>query len=169
MVMVSEQALTFLLTVLTGCLLGLVYDLIRIFRRIIRHNNLALNMEDFLFFIICGFLVFFILFNDNYGEIRFFSLIGATLGTIIYFFSLSCIIIELGTKLILKLLMFIKLIISIIVYPIKLILNVVLFPFKILYRFMRKHTNKKLTKTRKWFKIKGRGIKRSIKVIFKKV
>ncbi|WP_408646597.1 spore cortex biosynthesis protein YabQ [Vallitalea okinawensis] len=167
--MVSEQALTFILTVLTGCLLGLVYDLIRIIRRIIRHNNIAMNMEDFLFFILCGFVVFLILFNDNYGEIRFFSLIGATLGTIIYFFSLSSMIVELGTRLILKLLMFLNLIINVILYPIKLVLNVLLFPFKILYRFMRTHTNKKLTKTKKWFKIKGRGVKRSIKVIFKKV
>lgn len=166
---VNEQAITFLLTVMGGCIIGLTYDCIRIFRRIIKHNNLVMNIEDLLYFILCGLFIFFILFNKNYGEIRAFSLFGSLLGGIIYFLSLSPIIVEYGTKIIGTLLKLLKTIILFILKPILLLLKIIFFPIRIIYRIFNKVFNNKLTKSKKWVKIKGRNLKRVLKVIFKKV
>lgn len=169
MVLVSEQAITFLLTVFAGCIIGLVYDIIRIVRRVIPHRHWAINVEDFLFFIFCGVWFFYILFSDNYGEIRLFSFIGLLLGVVIYFCSLSPIIVRGGTFVMEKLLQVIWAILTVIIYPIRLLLRIILFPFRKVGRFVSKHSKRKLTKSRKWFMMKWKGALRSIRVIIRKI
>ena len=43
---------------LMGILITVLYDILRILRRILPHNILAVSVEDFLYWIVCSLLVF---------------------------------------------------------------------------------------------------------------
>ena len=43
---------------LCGMFLALLYDLLRLFRRLVRHGNFALAVEDLLYWLACALLVF---------------------------------------------------------------------------------------------------------------
>lgn len=169
MILVSQQAITFLLTVFAGCVMTFIYDGIRIVRRIVPHRNIVINIEDFIYFVGCGVWFFVILFSDNYGEIRFFSIIGMFIGIILYLLTLSPLVVKSGTFILKKILRFLYYAVYTVLYPIRLLFRIILYPFIRAGRVVKKHSKRKLTKSRKWFIMKGRHIFRSIKVIIKKI
>lgn len=67
-----------------GIILMFMYDIIRIFRRIISHNNLFISIEDIIFWIISAFIIFIVMYFQNNGIIRSFSIIAMILGMILY-------------------------------------------------------------------------------------
>ena len=67
-----------------GILMMVLYDLIRIFRRLIRHSVLAVAVEDVLYWIVCGILIFRMLYLENSGAIRGFAIAAVVLGMILY-------------------------------------------------------------------------------------
>ena len=81
--MVSEN--TFLLhALLMGIFITFIYDLIRIFRRVIPHNGLGISIEDLLFWIYCGAEVFLLMYHEGNGNLRWFAVGGAFLGMYLY-------------------------------------------------------------------------------------
>ncbi|MCL2170700.1 MAG: spore cortex biosynthesis protein YabQ [Defluviitaleaceae bacterium] len=81
----SHQTIIFLATVLLGVLTGFAYDLLRVFRRIIRHNKIAMHFEDCVFWISAAIFIFFFLLTHNFGEVRIFAIVGVLLGMLLYF------------------------------------------------------------------------------------
>lgn len=90
----------FLISVLCGAILLLVYDIFRILRRIIKHNGGFVALEDLLFWVGASLFIFVMLFKENDGIIRGFAIIGMTAGMLLYHYILSDIIVNLVTKLI---------------------------------------------------------------------
>lgn len=76
----------FLLTsMMWGMILALIYDFIRIFRRIAAHKGIIwIFAEDIVFWMCCGFVIFYVTFLINDGIVRSFSLIGFGAGAVIY-------------------------------------------------------------------------------------
>ncbi len=68
---------------LWGIILALLYDLLRCLRRLIRHGNFALAIEDLLYWIGCGMLVFRMLYEENSGAIRGFAIAAVILGMLL--------------------------------------------------------------------------------------
>ncbi|MCT4597513.1 MAG: spore cortex biosynthesis protein YabQ [Vallitalea sp.] len=158
--LVSTQAITFMLSVLNGLFLGVIYDFIRIFRRIIKHSRLVVNVEDFIFWVFGSLIIFIEIFNNNDGTIRGFLYIGVFLGLILYFLLISKWVLTIFMKLygiIKKILAFIF---KIIIKPIKLIFH----PLIIIHR----KAYKLLKKFRKWLIIRYKKMKKQIKIIAKK-
>lgn len=56
---------------LMGILLMALYDVLRIFRRVVRHNIIAVSLEDMIFWIICMAAVFELLRVMNHGVYRY--------------------------------------------------------------------------------------------------
>ena len=83
------QAQLFLLTVLLGGGMGLVYDGLRVFRHGLPHKRFWIQMEDGLFWLTAVFLVFGVMLHASIGEIRFFSIFGLFGGMGLYFLALS--------------------------------------------------------------------------------
>ena len=52
---------------LMGILITVLYDVLRIVRRIIPHNIVAVSLEDFLYWIFCSILVFLMLIRKITG------------------------------------------------------------------------------------------------------
>lgn len=74
-----------LTSMMWGMVLALVYDFIRIFRRIALHKGIMLIFaEDIVFWMCSGFVIFHVTFLINDGIVRSFSLAGFALGAFIY-------------------------------------------------------------------------------------
>ena len=96
----SGQAWLFLFTVITGFVIGFIYDIFRILRKTIPHSYLMVQLEDILYWICVSLLMFYFMLHRNYGEIRLFSIAGAALGGVLYFLTLSPVIIKVSVAVI---------------------------------------------------------------------
>jgi len=93
---INSELNVFLLVVCVGFFLGVIYDLIRIARRVYKHGSLAINIEDLIFWVFTIFILFEFLRYNNSGEFRGFILIGCVIGSILYFSLLSNILFKMG-------------------------------------------------------------------------
>lgn len=171
-VSISEQAQIFLAAVEAGIIIGIFYDLFRIIRKILPHPNWVIQLEDFIFWIIVSGFMFFVLFSKNYGEIRGFALIGAFLGNMIYFFTLSIWLMKFSDWIIDWIKRIIRVVIRILLIPIKLIIKILYYPYKwISYpmRILGVRTKILVHKSKSRVKRKSRQMLRELYIIYKKV
>lgn len=69
---------------LLGVFVTLLYDLLRIFRRIVPHNLFFVSVEDLGFWVYCGAEVFLLMYRESNGTLRWFAVFGALLGMALY-------------------------------------------------------------------------------------
>lgn len=69
---------------LHGMVITLVYDEIRIFRRIIAHGNFWIGVEDFLFWIWTSLWIFSVLYRENDGSFRMYTILAMVSGMLLY-------------------------------------------------------------------------------------
>lgn len=81
---VSFENLFLCYSVGMGIFITFVYDLLRIIRRVVRHNNFFVSLEDFLFWIFCAIAVFALMYRVGNGSLRWFAVIGALAGMGVY-------------------------------------------------------------------------------------
>ncbi|MBQ2823184.1 MAG: spore cortex biosynthesis protein YabQ [Oscillospiraceae bacterium] len=88
---VSEQLLQFLLSVVLGAGLGVVYDVFRVIRIVFpfARKKGAVCVGDIIFMVLCGFAVFLFAAMFCRGEVRFFCIFGAVPGFILYMLTLG--------------------------------------------------------------------------------
>ncbi|PHV70365.1 hypothetical protein CS063_10825 [Sporanaerobium hydrogeniformans] len=97
---VSSQTLLFITCIEIGILMGTLFDLVRIFRKLIKHPNFLVQMEDAIYWVGCAFISFYLLYITNYAAIRPFAFIGMLLGGIFYFSTFSIIFMKIATAVI---------------------------------------------------------------------
>lgn len=81
-----------------GAVITCIYDGFLILRRLIRHNMLFISLEDLIFWIVCAIGVFGVLYEENNGTLRWFAVVGAALGMLVYKKTLSPFVIRVITK-----------------------------------------------------------------------
>ncbi len=123
----TNQALLFLYSVIFGFVVGFFYDILRVFRRIIKHHKILIHIEDFLYWIFLTATLFFIMLSINNGEIRFFLFPGVFIGMILYYHTVSGLFLKTSDKII-------KLIKTVLLFAIRLIL----LPLKSVYDLFKK-------------------------------
>lgn len=69
---------------LMGIFITFVYDILRILRRIIPHGNFMVSIEDIGFWIYCGVKVFVLMYHESNGTLRWFAILGALVGMLVY-------------------------------------------------------------------------------------
>ena len=69
---------------LLGIIMVIIYDGIRIFRRVIPHGTAAVALEDILYWLVCGISIFRMLYVENSGAIRGFAIAAVVLGMLLY-------------------------------------------------------------------------------------
>ncbi len=67
-----------------GVWLMILYDMLRVFRAVLPHGTLAVNLEDLVYFVYCGFQTFDLLYVYQNGTIRFYAVGAIGLGMILY-------------------------------------------------------------------------------------
>ena len=81
---IRYEAWLLMLSLATGGWLMLVYDTIRVFRLMIRHNAFAVGLEDFFYWIGAGVVTFNLLYQQNDGGLRAYVIGGVLGGMILY-------------------------------------------------------------------------------------
>lgn len=86
---ILKEADILLKAFVTGVILMLVYDLLRIARKLIPHGIFFISLEDLLFWMSSAVVIFAMLFRENDGYLRAFSIGGVILGMTLYGLTLS--------------------------------------------------------------------------------
>lgn len=107
----------FLMSVFYGMLIFFLYDCIRIVRRIIPHIGFLVGLEDIIFWVISGIMMFQMMYKQNNGIIRGFVIVGISIGMVIYLHLFSNLLVNGMTKIIKTILHIIKKIIIILLKP----------------------------------------------------
>ncbi|MBO5260437.1 MAG: spore cortex biosynthesis protein YabQ [Agathobacter sp.] len=98
---ILDEAGVFWDGLILGVLLVAGYDLVRVFRRLIRHGILWVSIEDCVYWIVCAVLMFAMLYQNNDGRIRAYIFGAAVLGGILYHLLLGKHFIRIISKVIL--------------------------------------------------------------------
>lgn len=117
-----NQAYLFIIFCATGVLIGLVFDVFRIIRKLFKTPDFLTYIEDIFFWIISGLILIYSIFIFNNGEIRLYMFIAISLGIITYILTFSRFFVIIGYKFS----NFVK----------KLIINILIIPFKILKKLL---------------------------------
>ncbi len=91
---IRQETAVFLIFILHGAALTFLYDLLRALRRCFRHGLVILSIEDFLFWLLAGFLTFYLAFQKNDGIIRDYAAAGILIGFLLYHFTFSHLVVE---------------------------------------------------------------------------
>lgn len=151
----SEQAVNFLILVAAGAAAGIMYDLVRILRRLVRHGTLLLNAEDIVFWFLFTLGIMLIILWESNGVLRFFSVAAPIIGMILYFGMLSPLFMPPATAAAGFIVKTAMVIVHIFCVPLAFIVNLFLLPIKkvkkVLYKFNKivKRLLKKLWKYEK--------------------
>ena len=114
---VYNQLFCLLIFILTGLVIGILFDIFRILRKSFKTADFITYLEDIIFWILTGCIMLFSIFIFNNGEIRGYVFIGIAIGIISYMLIISRFFVKISVSII----KFIKKILS---YPIKLIKNI---------------------------------------------
>lgn len=93
---IYDEMRLFLVCMLLGAVLALVYDLIRILRMLFHHKDFLVDVEDLLFWLFTAWLVFRTLFAYNRGALRGYAFLGLFLGFLLYAFTFSRILLKMA-------------------------------------------------------------------------
>lgn len=72
------------ISIAAGLGMAFVYDLLRLFRHLVPHGRVVTDAEDLLYWTVCFFASFTLLYYGNNGIIRFAAVLGAALGMVLY-------------------------------------------------------------------------------------
>lgn len=150
----QKQAQLFLLTILLGGSMGLVYDGLRIFRHTFPHKKFWIQTEDGLFWFAAVFLVFGVMLRASGGEIRFFSILGLFGGMGVYFLALSSFVLAVSDRVLWVLKRVLHLFWQIVITPFRLIFLPFRKPLQKIRRFCVKQRKKLLHSLKLYVKMK---------------
>lgn len=88
----GREITLFLYAMLTGALLGSVYDILRALRMSVRHRSAAVAAEDFAFCALFGTVYYGLCVSFTEGALRLFMLAGMLAGFGVYLVSLGRIV-----------------------------------------------------------------------------
>jgi len=128
---VDNQAYLFVIFIINGILIGILFDIFRILRKSFKTMDLVTYIQDIIFWILTGILTLYFIFTYNNGEIRLYVFLGIILGVLLYMLTVSKYIIKFSVSIINFIKKIIERIIKIIIYPFNFILKVIK---KILFR-----------------------------------
>jgi spore cortex biosynthesis protein YabQ len=113
----TSESITFLSACLWGAALGVVYDLFRISRIAIKTCNVIIFIEDIIFFVIVTLSSFIFIVMKNDGVLRGFLIVGELLGALVYFSTISIIIMNAARVIIKVIKAFLKFMYKLLIRP----------------------------------------------------
>ena len=116
---IVQEVTFFLHSILMGLIITFAYDWVRIFRRLFKHGRVLTSVEDLLYWFACGISVFYMLYRENSGVLRWFAVMGATLGMLFYKAIMKNRFVDVMSTYIHKIMWFIFRIIQIVLKPVK--------------------------------------------------
>ncbi|MBQ1171697.1 MAG: spore cortex biosynthesis protein YabQ [Lachnospiraceae bacterium] len=150
---ILEESRFLLYCFFSGIVITMVYDVFRIFRRVFRHGNIWIALEDIVFWTGAGIFLFYMLYKTNNGIIRWFLVAGIALGMLVYKYSVGEYIVEIMSTILKKILDMVLRCLGLIFRPFKTLIKRMFGKGKRKLKKFRKVLKKKLTGNIKKFKI----------------
>lgn len=97
--LVTTEFVLFLYAAYFGIEIAFAYDLLRIFRRVVGHNRLAMAFEDFFYWIWVGVKAFLMLYEYHNGSLRLYTILGVCAGIFLYTVSVGMLFVKYSAKL----------------------------------------------------------------------
>lgn len=116
---IVQEVVFFLHSILMGLVITFAYDWILIFRELVAHGRFLMSIEDFIYWFMCGISVFYVLYKENNGVLRWFAVVGAALGMLFYKLTIKYRFINIMAKCIHKIMWFVFRIIQVMLRPLK--------------------------------------------------
>ncbi len=114
------QEITFFLhSILMGLVITFAYDWILICRKLFKHGKFLISMEDIVYWFVCGLGVFYMLYKENNGVLRWFAVMGAALGMLFYKVLIKNRFVYIMSTCIHKIMWFICRVIQVVLKPVK--------------------------------------------------
>ena len=120
----NSQIGIFLIYLIAGVLICLLYDIFRAVRKTVKTPDLVTYIEDTIFWILVAIFLIYLIFVLNSGEIRFFMFIAICLGGIVYYFTLSKYFMNISVHILTFVKIIVKKLLSILLIPLKLFLRI---------------------------------------------
>lgn len=79
---IRGELIIFLVSVVTGVMLRLVYRSIHIFRQLVEHSLFTIGIEDSIFWLGAALYVFVQIYHTSDGAIRWYFILGLVFGTL---------------------------------------------------------------------------------------
>jgi spore cortex biosynthesis protein YabQ len=89
---VDTQLEVFLISCGVGVVLGIIYDIFRLFRIVLPHPDVLTAIEDILYLTAYGIFLMCFAFSLMRGQIRFFFIVGNALGFVLWFFTVGSVL-----------------------------------------------------------------------------
>ena len=125
--MIYTQLQLFLIFIINGLLIGLLFDFFRILRKSIKTSDFMTYVEDIIFWLLTGFIILYSIFTYNNGEIRLFMFLAMIMGILLYWVLISKFILSIS----LNIINFIKKVFQI-------IFNIINIPFTFFIKIIKK-------------------------------
>ena len=116
-----EQLISFSIFIIIGLIIGFIFDIFRVLRKVTKTPDFFTYIEDIFFWTISMFIILISIFIFNNGELRLYIFIGIISGVILYLIFISKYFIRLGIFCINTL----KKIMLMLFYPLKFVLNII--------------------------------------------
>lgn len=159
---IQGQGGLFLCCLLLGGGMGLVYDGMRLVRRILPHGVWAVQIEDGLYWAAVALGVFEVLLKENHGEVRFFLLVAVFGGMGLYGTLASPLVMGVGEKVLKVIGKLVMLLLTIIFTPFRLVYLAFGRPVGNFVRFCGGKSKKHLQLCKVYVKIKKDTLRRDI-------
>lgn len=95
---IREEVSIFIEAAWQGMLIAVCYDALRILRRIIKHKDIIVNIEDYIFWVVVGIAVFSMIFQNNDGVVRGYIFLALLTGAYTYHKSISSFLVRYISK-----------------------------------------------------------------------
>jgi len=138
----SAQLEFFLWCLLAGVTAGVLYDLLRISRKMIKTHNTAVIIEDIIFLAGAAALSFFVAFVKNSSELRWYQFFGNIAGFAVYKVIAKDTLVDLGIKLLNIITKIFLWMVKIILFPVVVLCKIFRKPFMIVVWYVRKNAKK---------------------------
>lgn len=104
-----------------GIFITFVYDIFRIWRRVLNHSRFFISLEDILFWLFSAVSVFYLMHTQSNGTLRWFAVFGALIGMLLYKKTISPFYVKWSSLLLNKVIKLLKKILHIAGKPVKLL------------------------------------------------
>lgn len=150
----QNQAYIFIIFILNGLLIGILFDIFRILRKCFKTPDFITYIQDIIFWILSGLSLLYSIFKFNNGELRLFIFLGVILGIMLYMLIFSRLFIQTSVAsitiikkiinmVIITPIKYILLLLRRIIYnPIRFIITKIVKLFRKILQFFKKKTKK---------------------------
>lgn len=132
---VTEQISSFVLVMLLGLMIGIIFDIYRLLRWFYKPRKLGTVLGDAVFWVVVTSISYFFLLQSIWGEVRLYVFIALLLSIMIYMRFFSIWVRKGLYKLICFTISIFKKIVTIIIKPLRVLIGILLLPIQLITGF----------------------------------